>query len=443
MKLRPYPSYKDSGVQWIREIPENWDVWRIKDKLKFAIGGTPSTGREEYFDGDNLWVSIADMNNNLIISETKNMISQEGIINSNVKKVPKGSLLFSFKLSVGYVSFAGQDLYTNEAIASFLPNKNVNLNFLRYVLIQDFEQNGFENIYGAKLFNKDLIGFAKFVLPETMGEQEKISLFLDSKISQLDQTIEKDKELIELLKEKRTALINHVVTKGLDKNIKMIDSGIDFIGMIPKHWKIKKLKQVSDVNISNIDKKTKDNEPEVLLCNYVDVYNNEFINAGLEFMKASASIDQIKKMSLQKGDVIITKDSETAEDIAVPALVENDLKGVVCGYHLSIIKPNTEIVLGEFLFREFQSKKINDQFYIAANGVTRFGISTYPIKNSYVLIPPIEEQKIISSYIKKQTKKIDQTIDHINKKITHFEEYKKSLIHHVVTGKVDVREVAV
>ena len=145
------------------------------------------------------------------------------------------------------------------------------------------------------------------------------------------------------------------------------DSGLEWIGEIPKEWDCIKIKHITDVKISNVDKKSKPSEPAVLLCNYTDVYNNEFIVHNLDFMKATASLEQIKKLSLGKGNVIITKDSETADDIAVPALVTEDLDNVVCGYHLALIRPNDEIE-GDYLFRLLESKQINDQFSIAANG---------------------------------------------------------------------------
>lgn len=189
------------------------------------------------------------------------------------------------------------------------------------------------------------------------------------------------------------------------------DSGIQWIGEIPEGWEVRKLKHVSTIRISNVDKKTKPDEKEVLLCNYNEVYNNEFITSNLSFMKATANTEQINKFSIKKEDVIITKDSESPEDIAVPSLVKENLNNIVCGYHLALIKPNRNKIKGNFLLRIFQSKKINDQFVISANGVTRFGISTYRIKNSLVIIPPLHDQTAIASFLDKKTVKIDALIE--------------------------------
>lgn len=220
----------------------------------------------------------------------------------------------------------------------------------------------------------------------------------------------------------------------------MKDSGVEWIGEIPEHWGVEKIKNLSQVKPSNVDKKTKDNEPPVLLCNYTDVYNNEFITMDLDFMKATATYDQIKKLSLNVGDIIITKDSESADDIAVPAIVTEKLENVVCGYHLAVIRPNEEKIYPKFLFRSFESDKINKQFEHGANGVTRFGLGTYPINNAYVCQPPLSEQKEIANYLDNENSKIYKATNKIMVHTDLLEEYKTSLIHNVVTGKIDVRE---
>ena len=227
------------------------------------------------------------------------------------------------------------------------------------------------------------------------------------------------------------------MTSKLKPFPKYKDSGIQWIGAIPEGWEVRKLKQVTSIMISNVDKKSKPNEEEVLLCNYNEVYNNEFITSNLNFMKATASIEQINKFSIKKEDVIITKDSETPEDIAVPSLVEGNLNNIICGYHLALIRPNNSKIEGKFLLRIFQSRKINDQFVISANGVTRFGISTYPIKNSFVVVPPKQIQTAIANFLDKKTAKIDALIEKDKKLIELLKENRTALINHAVTKGLD------
>lgn len=143
---------------------------------------------------------------------------------------------------------------------------------------------------------------------------------------------------------------------------------------------------------------------------------------------------------LKVGDVIITKDSESADDIAVPAIVTENLENVVCGYHLAVIRPNSTIINPKFLFRSFESDRINKQFELGANGVTRFGLGSYPINNAYICYPPLNEQAEIVQYLDIETSRIAKATDKILKHVELLGEYKTSLIHNVVTGKIDVRE---
>lgn len=213
------------------------------------------------------------------------------------------------------------------------------------------------------------------------------------------------------------------------------DSGVEWIGEIPEGWEVKKLKYVADANPSNIDKKSKDNEKAILLCNYVDVYKNEFISSELIFMKATASVDQIKKFVLEKGDVIATKDSETPNDIAVPSLVIEDFDDVVCGYHLTHIKPKK--INGVYLFRYFQSNYLTSYFNVSANGVTRYGLGVDKFNSALILNPPISEQNAIANYLDRKTAEIDQLIAQKEHLLNLYEEEKTAIINQAVTQGIN------
>lgn len=221
----------------------------------------------------------------------------------------------------------------------------------------------------------------------------------------------------------------------MERYEKYKDSGVEWIGEIPEGWEVKKLKYVADANPSNIDKKSKDNEDNVLLCNYVDVYKNEFISSELSFMKATASSDQITKFILEKGDVIITKDSETPDDIAAPALVTESFDNVVCGYHLTHIKPKN--INGDFLFRYFQSKYLNSYFEVSANGVTRYGLSVAKINSALILHPPRPDQTAIANYLDRKTAEIDELIAQKERLLELYEEEKTAIINQAVTKGID------
>jgi len=212
------------------------------------------------------------------------------------------------------------------------------------------------------------------------------------------------------------------------------DSGIAWIGEIPEGWEVKKLKYISDANPSNVDKKSKENEDTIYLCNYVDVYKNEFIDDSLDFMKATATENQIEKFILKKGDILVTKDSESPDDIANPTLVVQDFDNVVCGYHLTHIKPKT--IYGAYLFRFFQTKYLESYFEVSANGVTRYGLSVDKFNSALILCPPLNEQKKIATYLTQKTKEIDTLITQKEQLLKLYEEEKRAIINGAVTDNI-------
>lgn len=449
MKLKQYSKYKSSGSDFFENIPVEWNI----SKLKFLISSLESGKRENIdllTDDDNTVFSLGGEHinwNGTLNLKNKRFVSENYYNSMNNGKIAENDiLLVKDGATIGKTAFVKNKPYSkmavNEHVFIIRSNNKIESKLLYYLISSDI---GFTQIKLTETgsaqggINSEFISQVNFPLNYDKEEQTKISNFLDKKIEDMDSLIAKNKKLIQLLEEKRTSLINHVVTKGLDSNVKMKNSGIEWIGQIPEDWEVKRIKEIADVKISNVDKKSKENESEVLLCNYVDVYYNEFISSELNFMKATASNEQIKKLSLEKGDIILTKDSESPDDIAVPSLVDEKIDNLVCGYHLAVIRPNLSQINPYFLFKSFESRKINDQFFVAASGVTRFGISTYPIKNSFVLIPSIEEQKEISNYIMKNMATINKLIINIRNQETLLNEYKSSLVYNLVTGKISVR----
>ena len=156
---------------------------------------------------------------------------------------------------------------------------------------------------------------------------------------------------------------------------------------LPRDWTITRIDAVADVIFSNVDKHTLDDEQPVFLCNYVDVYNNDRITKSLNFMEASADDREIKKFQIQRGDVLITKDSETPNDIAISALVDDDLPGVLCGYHVAMVRPRSENLHGPFLAWVHASKQFRAQYESRAVGVTRFGLPQYAFRSARLPLP--------------------------------------------------------
>jgi len=210
-------------------------------------------------------------------------------------------------------------------------------------------------------------------------------------------------------------------------------SGIEWLGEIPEHWEVCKLKHVASIQFSNVDKNKVEDEEPVRLCNYVDVYYNDFITSELEFMEATATVGEIRKFMLRNGDMLVTKDSEAWDDIAVPAYVVDNHDRILCGYHLAQIRPNPSRIDGKYLFRSFCARGINDQFRVAATGITRYGLSKYWIDNGLFPVPPVDEQRAIAAFLDRETARIDELIKKKERQIELLQEKRTALISHAVT----------
>lgn len=210
-------------------------------------------------------------------------------------------------------------------------------------------------------------------------------------------------------------------------------SGFSWLGDLPSHWTIRRLKFVARSQPSNVDKKSADGEIPVRLCNYVDVYKNDYIRSDMDFMHATADEAELKKFRLRKGDVLITKDSEEWNDIAVPAFVPQDFDNVLCGYHLSLVRSFKGVMDGEYLFRAFRASGVAEQFHVAANGITRYGIAAGAIGDVIFPVPPLDEQRAIAAFLDRETTRIDALIAKKQRLIELLQEKRTALIGHVVT----------
>ncbi len=228
--------------------PSGW-VWsKVKHVAKFYTGWTPSTANQDFFDGDNLWANISDLGPRTLC-DTAKRISDEAVEQAGISISPAGSVLFSFKLSLGQVSFAGRDMYTNEAIATFPPQTDFNPRWAYWALPLFVPLNADENIYGAKLLNQELIRSAHILAPP-LGEQERIANFLDEKTARIDALIGEKERLDALLGEYRASLISAAVTGQVDLATGQVRPRADEGGGGVSDWPITRLRFVADLNPS-------------------------------------------------------------------------------------------------------------------------------------------------------------------------------------------------
>jgi type I restriction enzyme S subunit len=436
--LKPYAEYKESGQKWLGGVPAHWDL--KLGHAAFAKRKEPNRGMKEKIvlslSYGRIKVKAADKQHGLVPEsyETYQVVNEGNvIIRGTDLQNDHTSLRIGLSRNRGIISSAYLCL---EAQPVVTPDYG-------YQILNVFDLTKAIYRYGSGLRQNLDHGEIKrlpIFLPPP-DEQAAIVRFLDHANRKIDSFIRAKRKLIGLLNEQKQAIIHRAVTRGLHPDVPLKPSGIPWLGDIPKHWEVKRLRHACEMRVSNVDKHTKQGETPVRLCNYVEVYKNERISESTRFMAATANQDECVRFRLRKGDVLITKDSEEWNDIGVPALVEYEAPDLVCGYHLALLRPRPGL-LGSFLHRALDSRFIATQFHVEANGVTRYGLSQGAILGVSIPIPPPIEQQNIVNYLDAQLAARDTTIARTEREIALMQEYRTRLTADLVTGKLDVREAA-
>ena len=427
---------KDSGIPYIGQIPTNWEIVPIKSRYNFYTGFTPPTGEERYYDPDGeMWVTIADMRDTVIDKSekhiTKTYAEQKG------KKMPAGSLLYSFKLSVGKTALLGCDSYTNEAIAAFPETDNPCINYLRYSSMF-IEGNANENIYGAKILNQKLINSAPMPFPP-LPEQQAIVRYLDSKCSAIDEAIERHKKIIEKLEEYREATITEAVTQGISKQ-PLKESGYDVIGRIPQHWMVIRLRFIG-YPMNGISKSGDSFGKGYPFVSYGDVYKNITLPEKVTGLVETTEEERLR-YSVQAGDIFFTRTSETIDEVGFSSVCEKTIPDATFAGFLIRVRPYNDTLDSSYAKYYFRGKHLRNYFAREMDITTRASLSQNFLKNVPVLVPPKDEQQMIARFLDDVCGRITCSIEKQESIITKLEEYRKSIIYNAVTGKIDCREVA-
>ena len=299
--------------------------------------------------------------------------------------VNPGDLIFSWSATLKAVIWKHQKSILNQHIFKVEANEGISKIFLQQLLDSSLDKlAGSSHGSTMKHIKKGVLNEFHVAFPP-LPEQKKIASILTS----VDEVIENTQKQIDKLQDLKKATMNELLAKGIG-HTEFKDSEL---GRIPKSWDVKNLGDISKIYFSNVDKKSYSNEIPVFLCNYMDVYNNSCIKDGIEFMRATAKQREIDKFLLLKDDVIITKDSETPDDIAVSAYVSEHLKNVLCGYHLALIRSDKKKLSGAYLAHLFELDDIQHRYYQLANGSTRFGLTSDAVLESSIPVPPLREQE--------------------------------------------------
>ncbi len=430
-----YPAYQESGVPWAPRVLQEWNVLRNGRLLAHRVQtGFPDLPILEV--SLRTGVRVRDMEN----LKRKQVMSQK----EKYKRAAKGDIAYNMmRMWQGALGPAPVDGLVSPAYVVVKPFEEANSTYYSYLFRTDAymrEVNKFSRGIVAdrnRLYWDEFKQMPSLVPPRP--EQDQIVAYLQAQDVHIARLIKAKRDLIGLLTEQKLRIIDHAVTRGLNASVALKPSGIDWLGDVPGHWDIALLKHVADVRFSGVDKHSHDHEIPVRLCNYTDVYKNDKITDGMDLMRATATAGEIARLTLKAGDVIITKDSETPDDIAVPAWLPEGLPGVVCAYHLGLLRPDPGRIKGEFLFRAIGSARIAEQFHVLATGVTRFALGKHDVKNAVIALPPVEEQKAICKWIDDECKPLEEAILRAEEEIKLIREYRDRQIADVVTGQLDVR----
>lgn len=319
--------FKDSGIEWLGEIPEHWEVRRLKFLAeKIISGGTPNTSIQTYWadelKGSYLWVAIEDITESEFIQDTKKYITKEGLQSSTAKLIPPYSILYSIYASLGKVAYSDKILTTNQAILAIQTKDSLFYKFLFYFL------SAYTRYVTILASMTTQINISLFIVQNIsiplppIEEQRAIAEYLDKKCDKISQFIESKQKLIALLSEKKQALINAVVCRGLNKNTELKESGVKYLGTIPKHWEVRKLKYLAYIKGRIGFHGLKSNEFQYNKGAYL-VTGNDFFNDMVNWDKCRRISEERyyedSNIHLRNDDLLITKDGTIGKTAIVKA----------------------------------------------------------------------------------------------------------------------------
>lgn len=448
-KYQQYAEYKDSGVEWLGEIPSHWTSIAIKFLAKEK--------NSLFLDGD--WIESKDISENGIRYITTGNVGEgfykeQGmgyITETTFKKLsctevfPNDILISRLNVPIGracLVPDLESRVVTSVDNVIFRPDSEYYKNFLVYLFTSKDYFRHTENVArGATMqrISRGLLGNIRVVIP-SKEEQIKIANFLDYETSKIDSLIEKQQQLIQLLKEKRQAVISHAVTKGLDPNVPMKDSGVEWLGNVPEHWEISRLKHILDMPMRNGLFKKKDQFGSgSLLVNVTDLFvENNFINTD-NLESVQTTFDERKAYKVNYGDLFFVRSSLKLEGIGRSACFLSYHDNAVFECHVVNARPNVKKISPKYLTRYLNSIAVIQEYIRRSKTTTMTTIDQNGISSINIVVPPKVEQINIDNYLDNQLEIFSDGEKKAKAIIDLLIERRTALISAAVTGKIDVR----
>ncbi len=435
---------KNSGIEWIGEIPKDWESRKIKyiATLNGRIGWQGLTSNEYCDDGAYLITGV-NFNNGKIDWSTCVHVPMKRWEEASQIQIENGDLLITKDGTVGKVAIVSNmpaETSLNSGVLLIRTKDNCLKKFLFWVLQSDVFWKWFYTINSGNstiihLYQYDFCNFS-FPFPK-LDIQHRIAEYLDKKCSKIDEIISKQQQIIEKLKEYKLSIITEAVTKGLNPDVTMKDSGVEWIGEIPEHWEVVKIK----IGVTKVGSgKTPSGGAEiysdtgVLFLRSQNVYDTGIVLDNPTYITSEID-EEMKNTRVLPNDVLL---NITGGSIGRCAIFPKELNNANVNQHVSIIRTKKDIFTSEYMHYYWISDLGQTAIKLYQTGGNREGMSADAIKNAPIALLPIQEQKQITDYLDSKCEKIDFTINKKQKLIDKLTEYKKSLIYEVVTGKKEV-----
>jgi type I restriction enzyme S subunit len=438
MSFPRYPEYKNSGVEWLGEVPAHWEVWKISHAFgSIGSGTTPPTSEPEWYeDGGTPWITTGELRE-AEIYETAKTISERALLQfSSLRVHPAGSLAIAmYGATIGRLGILGVAAATNQACCVLSLPLHVDVRFMFYWF--SAHKDSIISLYatggGQPNINQETVSGLRVAAPK-ISEQSAIASFLDRETAKIDTLVAEQERLIELLKEKRQAVISHAVTKGLNPAAPMKDSGIEWLGEVPAHWNVKRLKFISpEITVGIVV------EPSKYYCDEgvptlrsLNVKPGKIVEENLVYISDEAN-DALKKSKLRSGDVVSVRSGQPGTTAVIP----DRLDGCNCIDLIIIRKPHHGCE--RFLCWYLASDSAVYQFSEGSGGAIQQHFNIGTAANLMVSLPDPDEQRRIADYLNEQTAKFDALIADALRAIELLKEHRSALISAAVTGKIDVR----
>jgi type I restriction enzyme S subunit len=436
--MKKYNYYKDSEIEWIGEIPTDWDCVPLKYLSNVQNGSTPSSSEDSYWNGDINWVTTDDLGKlkGKFITQTKRTLTKEGYESCGTSIAPKGAVVVSTRAPIGHLGILAIDACTNQGCKTLVPHK-IDSEFVYYCLLaaKPYLESLGEGSTFKELPTPKLKAF-NMPYPPT-EHQNIISAYLNSKTSQIDKLVLDKEKLVGLLIEERAVIINQAVTKGLDLSVPMKDSGFEWFGEIPEHWELKKIKHVNKKIGSGVTPKGGAEvyqDSGIPLLRSQNIYFDGLRLDDVAFI-SKAIHDSMSNSKVYPSDVLL---NITGGSIGRCFYISTELTEANVNQHVCIIRPN-EKILTVYLYNILRSNIGQLQIDICQAGGNRESLNFEQLKNFVIPLPNIVEQREILAYISAREIFFNDLIFKTKSEIELLNEYKKALISEVVTGKVDVR----